>query len=137
MKLPKSVTRNIARAMLICFAPFAVFAPVSQAAMIGTEQVISSTQAQSDRAHLIESLNRADLAEQFRTAGVDPVQLQDRVSSLTDDEVAMLNKQLDELPAGGGVSGVLGIAVFVFLVLLITDLLGYTEIFPFVKKTVN
>ena len=134
MKLPKAVTRNIARAMLICFAPFAVFAPVSQAAMIGTDQVISSTQTQSDRAHLIESLNRADLADQLRSAGVDPVQLQDRVDSLTDDEVALLNEQLDELPAGGGI---LGVAVFIFVVLLITDVLGYTDIFPFVKKTVN
>ena len=132
MKLPKAVTRNIARAMLICFAPFAVFAPVAQAGMIGTDQIISSTQAQSDRAHLIESLSRADLADQLRSAGVDPVQLQDRVASLTDDEVAMLNEQLDELPAGGGI---LGIAVFIFVVLLITDILGYTEIFPFVKKT--
>jgi hypothetical protein len=132
MKLPKAVTRNIARAMLICFAPFAVFAPVAQAGMIGTDQIISSTQAQSDRAHLIESLSRADLADQLRSAGVDPVQLQDRVASLTDDEVAMLNEQLDELPAGGSI---LGAAVFIFVVLLITDVLGYTEIFPFVKKT--
>ena len=120
--------------MLICFAPFAVFAPVAQAGMIGTDQIISSTQAQSDRAHLIESLSRADLADQLRSAGVDPVQLKDRVDSLTDDEVAMLNEQLDELPAGGGI---LGVAVFIFVVLLITDILGYTDIFPFVKKTVN
>ena len=132
MKLPKAVTRNIARAMLICFAPFAVFAPVAQAGMIGTDQIISSTQTQSDRAHLIESLSRADLADQLRSAGVDPVQLQNRVASLTDDEVAMLNEQLDELPAGGSI---LGAAVFIFVVLLITDVLGYTEIFPFVKKT--
>ena len=131
MKLPKALTRNIARAMLICFAPFAMFAPVSQAAMIGTDQIISSTQTQSDRAHLIETLNRADLADQLRSAGVDPVQLQDRVASLTDDEVALLNEQLDQMPAGGGI---LGVAVFVFVVLLITDIMGYTDIFPFVNS---
>ncbi|WP_455199612.1 DUF6627 family protein, partial [Kaarinaea lacus] len=72
MRLPKTVTRNIARALLICFAPFALFAPVSQAAMIGTDQVISDKQAVSDRAHLVETLSRADLAEQLRAAGVDP-----------------------------------------------------------------
>jgi hypothetical protein len=131
MKLPKAVTRNIARAMLICFAPFAMFAPVSQAAMIGTDQIISSTQTQSDRAHLIETLSRADLADQLRSAGVDPVQLQDRVNSLTDDEVALLNEHLDQMPAGGGI---LGVAVFIFVVLLITDVLGYTDIFPFVHS---
>ena len=131
MKLPKAVTRNIARAMLICFAPFAVFAPVTQAAMIGTDQVISSTQTQTDRAQLKDTLSRVDLAEQLRSAGVDPVQLQDRVDSLTDEEVAMLNEQFDQLPAG---SGILGLAVFVFVVLLITDILGYTNIFPFVES---
>ncbi len=133
MKLPKTVTRNIARAMLICFAPFAIFAPVAQAGMIGTDQVISSTQTQSDRAHLIETLSRADLADQLRSAGVDPVQLQDRVSSLTDEEVAMLNEQFDQMPAGG--FSFLGTAAFIFVVLLITDITGYTDIFPFVKKT--
>ena len=131
MKLPKTVARNIARAMLICFAPFAIFAPISQAAIIGTDQVISSTQAQSDRAHLLESLNRVDLAEQLRSAGVDPVQLKDRIASLTNEEVALLNEQLDEMPAGGGI---VGAAVFVFVVLLITDVLGYTDIFPFVDS---
>ena len=64
MKLPKTVTRNIARALLICFAPFAMFAPVSQAAMVGTNQVISDSQSQADRAHLKEMLSRADLAGQ-------------------------------------------------------------------------
>ena len=133
MKLPRSVTRNIARAMLICFAPFAMFAPVAQAGMIGTDQIISSTQVQSDRAHLIESLSRADLADQLRSAGVDPVQLQDRIDNLTDEEVAMLNEQFDQMPAGGFI----GYVVLIFVVLLITDVMGYTEIFPFVKKTVN
>lgn len=134
MKLPKAVTRNIARALLVCFAPFALFAPVSQAAMIGTDQVIVDSQAQADRVHLKETLSRADLADQLRSAGVDPVHLQSRIDNLTDDEVAMLNEQLDQLPAGGSI---VGTAVFIFIVLLVTDILGYTDIFPFVKKTVN
>ena len=134
MRLPKTVTRNVARALLICFAPFAMFAPVTQAAMIGTDQVISDTQAQADRAHLMDMLSRADLADQLRSAGVDPDHLKGRVNSLTNDEVAMLNEQLDQLPAGGNI---VGTAVFIFLVLLLTDILGYTDIFPFVKKTVN
>lgn len=134
MKLPKTVTRNIARALLICFAPFAMFAPVSQAAMVGTNQVISDSQSQADRAHLKEMLSRADLASQLQSAGVDPINLKARIDNLTNDEVALLNEQLDQLPAGGDV---LGTVVFIFLVLLLTDILGYTDIFPFIKKTVN
>ncbi len=134
MTLPKAVTRNLARAMLICFAPFAVFAPVSQAAMIGTNQIISNTQTQADKDLLKESLSRADLADQLRSTGVDPVLLQQRIDSLTAEEVAILNEQLDQLPAGGSI---VGYSVFIFIVLLMTDIMGYTEIFPFVKKTVN
>ena len=134
MTLPKAVTRNLARAMLICFAPFAMFAPVGQAAMIGTNQIISNTQTHADKALLKESLSRADLADQLRSAGVDPVLLQQRIDSLTAEEVAILNEQLDQLPAGGSI---VGYSVFVFIVLLMTDIMGYTEIFPFVKKTVN
>jgi hypothetical protein len=134
MKLSQAVKRNIARVMLLCFAPFAIFAPVTQAAMISTEQVITHSQSQADRAHLMDTLSRAEVADKLRSAGVDPAALKDRVNSLTDEEVAMLNKRFDQLPAGGDI---LGVALFVFLVLLITDILGYTDIFPFVKKTVN
>lgn len=134
MTFSKTLKRNIARIMLICFAPFAAFVPVSQAAMIGTDQLMSNIQTQTDRARLIEKLNRTELEDQLRSAGVDSAQLQDRITSLTDKEVAMLNEQLDQLPAGGSI---LGYSVFIFLVLLMTDIMGYTEIFPFVKKTIN
>ncbi|MEJ2096307.1 MAG: PA2779 family protein, partial [Deltaproteobacteria bacterium] len=44
-------------------------------------------------------------------------------------------EKVEQLPAAGSsVAWVLGLAVLVFLVLLITDILGYTDIFPFVKK---
>ena len=43
--------------------------------------------------------------------------------------------QIERLPAGGSAIGVIiGAALIVFLVLLATDILGYTDVFPFVKK---
>jgi hypothetical protein len=62
--------------------------------------------------------------------GVDPAQVQARLESLTDEEVQTLAANMDQLPAGG--DG-LGLLVFLFIVLLITDILGFTNIFPFVK----
>jgi hypothetical protein len=42
---------------------------------------------------------------------------------------------MDQLPAGGDAVGVLiGASLFVFIVLLITDILGFTDVFPFVKS---
>jgi len=67
---------------------------------------------------------------QLVARGVDPAQVQARLESLTDEEVQTLAANMDQLPAGG--DG-LGLLVFLFIVLLITDILGFTNIFPFVK----
>jgi len=61
-----------------------------------------------------------------------------RVAGLSDEEIQQITGRLDELPAGEGAGGAIGIVVvailIVFLVLLLTDLLGLTDVFPFVKK---
>jgi hypothetical protein len=134
MKLTSTLARFMTKVMLFSFLSVSLYLPMSQAAMVGTQQLLDQQQSQSDRTHLQELLNRADLASQLQAAGVDPAKLQARIATLTDEEVALLNDQLDQLPAG---SGILGVAVLIFLVLLATDILGYTDVFPFVKKTVN
>jgi hypothetical protein len=134
MKFAHALSRLMTKVMIFSFLSVSLYLPVTQAAMVGTQQLLSQQQAQHDRAHLQELLNRADLTAQLEAAGVDPAKLQARIATLTDEEVALLNEQLDQLPAGGGV---LGVAVFIFLVLLATDILGYTDVFPFVKKTIN
>jgi hypothetical protein len=104
--------------------------PAANASMIGTEAVIDSAQVRQDRARLHQILNRDDVKAELIARGVDPAQVQARVDSLTDQEVQTLSTRMDQMPAGGDV---LGLIVFVFLVLLITDILGFTNIFPFVK----
>jgi hypothetical protein len=48
---------------------------------------------------------------------------------MTGDEIAQLNQQINELPAGGDI---LGILVLVFIIFVITDVIGATDIFPFI-----
>ena len=134
MTLLKTLKKTTARLLVICFATVSCFAPMAQAAMVGTQEVQIQQQAQADRDQLATLLQRTDLAEKLQAAGVDPADVQARIDNLSDEEVAALTGQINELPAGGDI---LGTAVFVFVVLLITDILGYTDIFPFVKKTVN
>jgi hypothetical protein len=58
-----------------------------------------------------------------------------RINSLTESEIVSLADQIETAPAGGGAVGIIvGAAVLAFIVLLITDILGYTDVFPFVKK---
>jgi hypothetical protein len=106
--------------------------PVAQAALVATETVVHAAQAQQERSRLHEALNREDVKQKLASLGVDPAQVQARVDALTDEEAARLAKQMDELPAGG--DGIIGALVLIFLVLLITDLLGVTDVFSFTKK---
>ena len=64
--------------------------------------------------------------------GVSPTQAQARVASLSDAEVSRLAGEIETSPAAG--NGVVGAVVFVFLVLLVTDLLGLTKVFPFTRS---
>lgn len=100
------------------------------AGMVGTEQLLATEQAQAEREHLLSALAREDVQEQLVQMGVDPTEAVDRVKRMTDTEVAALNERIDELPAG---SGVLGVVVTVFIVFVITDVIGATDIFPFIR----
>jgi len=92
--------------------------------------VVSAAQVQQNRDRIMSTLNRDDVKSRLVAQGVDPAQVQARIDSLTDQEVQTLAAKMDQLPAGG--DG-LGILVFIFVLLLITDILGFTNIFPFVK----
>jgi hypothetical protein len=105
------------------------------AAMIPTEMTNDTIKGQEARAFLNELISREDIQNYLTKQGIDPLEAKVRVDSLTDSEAVMVAEQLEQLPAGGGAIGVIiGAALIVFLVLLATDILGYTDVFPFVKK---
>jgi hypothetical protein len=106
---------------------------VHAAGLISTEQVAQAqTQrdADADRALVLETLQRGEVQSQLHAMGVDPQSAADRVSAMSDQEVSRLAGKIENLPAGG-VSW-LGVLLVVVLVLVVTDILGYTDIFPFV-----
>jgi len=109
----------IAMLVVICFTG------TSQAAMIATP---------TDRSQLLGVLERVEVQNQLQAHGVSIEQAKARIAALTDAEAAQLAAQIDSLPAGGDAVGALITAVLiVFLVLLLTDILGFTKIFPFTK----
>jgi hypothetical protein len=131
MQLIRKQLRRIAGATLIAFAGMSFGVPVAQAGMIGTQAALTGAAAEAERAELASLLDREDVQARLLAEGVDPEAVKARVAALSDDEARLLAERLDSLPAGGDIVGAL---VFVFLVLLVTDLLGLTDIFPFVKK---
>jgi hypothetical protein len=105
----------------------------AKAGIIGTEAVINTFQEYSSRARVSAFLERQEVQEAFIKKGIDPALAKTRVAGLTDQEIAQICKTLDQLPAGGdGLGTVVGAIVLIFLILLLTDLLGLTNVFPFV-----
>ena len=107
----------------------------ARAALVTTEAAIARSEVATDRARVETFMQRDDVRAQMVALGVDPLEATRRVTALSDDEVRTIAGHLDELPAGeGAVGALIGAAVFIFLVLLITDLLGLTNVFPFVRR---
>ncbi len=126
--------RFLATAVATCIS-FAGFMQTAQAGMITTEQVAASEglrTAADARAHLLETLDRADVSAALVERGVSLEQARARVAALTDAEAAQVAAEIDKAPAGA--SDLIGTIVFIFVLLLITDILGFTKIFPFTRS---
>ena len=103
-----------------------------QAAIISTEQVVTAAAAQQNRAKIAATFERADVQVELQKMGINTEEAQARVAALTDAETASIAHQVDSLPAGG--EGIVGAIVFIFVLLLVTDILGLTKVFPFTKS---
>lgn len=121
-------TKKFASLLLAASFLGAQIAPV-QAAMVGTAQVLAAEQGRLDRSRLASLLEREDLQHRLSALGVDVQDARGRVANLTDAEVARINQHITDLPAGGDA---LGVVVLVFIIFIITDAIGVTDIFPFV-----
>jgi hypothetical protein len=106
----------------------------ARAALVTTDQVLAESESASDRERVLAFLGRADVREQMVALGVDPAEAAARVAVLSDHQVREIAGRLDQLPAGQSAIGVVvGAILIIFLVLLVTDLLGLTDVFPFVN----
>jgi hypothetical protein len=121
--------RLVATALIVSTASFSLPQP-AYAGMLSTGTAIAS----AERDRIASVLNRADVRAQLESFGVKPSDVKARIAALTDDEATQLSRQIESLPAGGdGGATVLGVLLLVAVILVITDLLGVTHIFPFIK----
>jgi hypothetical protein len=118
-------------ALLAVSILFVSVQPAVNAAIISTTDLVASEQSQVGREYLLNALEREEVRTALTSQGVDVEMAKARVSSMTDQEVRALNLKMDEMPAGGSF---VGAVVLVFLVLLFTDIMGWTDVYPFVKK---
>jgi len=115
--------KRIIRFLFIAFACIATSLP-AQAGMVGTAQMQNQAMA-IDFADIARQ--RDWIAAQLEAGGVDKTLAVQRVAAMTDTQVIELHQRIDQQPAGGNA------VVVILLILLFTELMGYTDIFPFIR----
>lgn len=103
----------------------------AQAGVVGADRVMAASQDQSDREKVRAFLDREDVRKEMQQQGLDADSARARVDAMTDEEVKRVAGRLDQMPAGGDIIGVL---FTVFVILLITDILGFTKVFNFTRS---
>lgn len=110
------------------------FAPVARAeGLVPTEQVIDSSRAATTRARLHEAVNRPEIAGELARLGIAQDQARASIDALSDAELEQVAGRLDQQPAGGFIAAVIGAILIVFFVLLFTDIVGLTDVYPWVN----
>ena len=135
MHLLREVSRPLSFALVLAILMVNIPINTVQAAMVATDTFVHHEIRGHDRARLQNFLARQDVQSAMQAQGISATEASDRVDSLSDAEISHIVGKLDELPAGSGaIEAIIGAAVLAFLVLLLTDLLGLTDIFPFVRN---
>lgn len=120
----------IASLLIVCLTSLSL--PMQAlAAIVTTEEAVASSGASGERDRIASFLSRDDVRQSLEAQGVDPQAAIERVATLSDQEVQQLATRIDNAPAGGDI---LGILFTVFIVLLVTDILGLTKVFPFTRS---
>lgn len=123
---------NVAKLIIAFFISLTLFSTTMFAGVISTKDVLHESNSNvTINGFLAKQEVQAKLAE----LGVSSETIQERIASLTDEEIAQINQKIDSMPAGGNAGGaILGVLVFIFIVLLVTDILGFTKVFNFTRS---
>ena len=135
MKLIRQRSKSTAVFLVILMVMVAVPYQSVMAAMVETEATLDITVKGQEARNAIKTiLAREDAQAVLRAQGIDPLEAMARVDSLTDAEAQRIVDEIEELPAGGGFFVTFLIVVgVIFIILMITDALGYTNVFTFVR----
>ena len=134
MKLLRQKAKPVSVFMAILVLLLAVPYQSVFAAMIDTETVIDMARGQEARDCLNQIVTRQDVKAVFISYGIDPLEAKARLDTLSDTEIVRLYDQIEQLPAGGSDLGTAFIVIgVVFIILFITDILGFTDVFSFTR----
>ncbi len=106
----------------------------AHAGLISTDRIIQQDQVNSNRERVSAFIARDDVRKEFQKHGVNPDEAAARVAALSDAEIGQIADRLDSLPAGqDAATAIIGAAVTIFIILLLTDILCLTNVFNFTR----
>jgi hypothetical protein len=123
-------TRIVASVLIICLSGLS-FPMQAAAAIVSTREATAPTGITAERERIISLFSREEVRKSLEEHGVAPQAAIDRIQTLSDEEIQQLAASIDQAPAGGDVIGVL---FTIFIILLVTDILGLTKVFPFTRS---
>ena len=125
----------VAILVIVSFSTLSIISAPVHAKMINTDEILEQSQHDFSRKSINTFLDRSEVQNYLVAWGVSPEEAKARIDSLTDEEIENIASRINRLPAGGdGLGTIVGAALLIFIILLITDILGYTDVFSFVKK---
>ena len=130
-----SLNRTVANVLVVSLCALGLPIPAVQAELVATDRVETTRQDGFSGRELLGSLlDRADVRAALERQGVSADDAKTRVDALSDDEVERLAARFDSLPAAGnGFESALWLGFLVFVILLVTDILGFTKVFSFTR----
>ncbi|CAB1079697.1 hypothetical protein D1AOALGA4SA_7405 [Olavius algarvensis Delta 1 endosymbiont] len=131
MKYFSKVVKPISTVLAVVLLLVSISSQPASAAMIGTEKLLQAEPHQSPRDYLHQLLARQEIKNALVIRGIDPLEAELRIQSLTDEEIRLITARIDELAAGGGVEIfsliIIGVIIATVLLFKFTNI---TNVFP-------
>ena len=121
------VLKKLVVSLMVCNILILGLTPAVEARLIGTQEALQMTQREEQLARISRIFFRSEVQEQMLAYGVEPKDVKDRLAVLTDEELRELANRIQDMPAGG--DSVLAVVGLIFVVLIILELVGVTNIF--------
>ena len=121
-------SRMLSTLVACCFLSVQmILAPAAQAAMVTTDSVLHAQTRNEQQARILAALQRSEARKMLQQNGVSMAEVETRLNRLSNEQVAQLADRADHIPAG---QSLLELVLVVFLVLILLDVLGVTDVFP-------
>lgn len=109
-------------------------AGTAQAGLVTTDSMAREHRVDADRERVLSFIDRTEVQKEMMALGVSPDEAKERVAAMSDEEIVQVAQRMDQMPAGeGAIGAIVGAALIIFIVLLITDVAGVTNVFSFTR----